>query len=248
MIVSRTGEVYHLGTITAHEKVIEHFKLKDGDKNHIARVEISPRVDGEYLKPITAIDWKFRLDEEEKPSWWETNTDTKCWEAFIAWMKSTEGRDFKRKYKRIQKWANEMKSKTGEQLVYAEKLTPSVRKLIISYYKEGDSKYWDSVRGSVWYSVWGSVCDSSVRGSVWYSVMDSVWNSVWNSVWYSVRDSVRDSVLYSLGSYLGNEETIKLKLPADIFKAGVVHAKINDEIWVWGKKGKLLGKIEMKVN
>jgi len=50
-----------------------------------------------------------------------------------------------------------------------------------------------SVQGSVVHSVWDSV-PAYVKASVMVSVRDSVPDSVWNSVWHSVMVSVRDSV------------------------------------------------------
>ncbi len=217
-IVSRTGRVYHLGEIVSHERTVEKFKLKDKD-GHICRVEITPKKDLDYLKPVNEKYWDFKIDESE-PGWWEQKHEDRCWKAFSDWIKSNKGKQFRRNLKKIMVWANSMKSKSGEQHIHATKLSKGTKELIEAYYQKSDS----------------------VRDSVW----DSVWDSVRDSVWASVRDSVRASVLYSLGTFLGNKDAIKLKLPTDIFKAGVVHAKINDEIWIWGRNGKLLKKWKVK--
>ncbi len=257
-VVSRTGRVYHLGEIVSHEKAVEKFKLKDKD-GHICRVEITPKKDIDYLKPVNEKYWNFQIDED-KPNWWEQKHEDRCWKAFSDWMKSNKGKQFRRKMKKIMVWADGMKAKNGEQHVHATRLTKKTQELIKAYYKKSDS-IWASVRASVWDSIWDSIWASawdsvwaSVRASVWdsiwasvrASVWDSIWDSIWASAWDSVRASVRASVLFSLGTFLGNKDVIKIKLPADIFKAGVVHAKINDEIWVWGRKGKLLKKWKVK--
>ena len=113
-IVSRTGKVYHLGEIKAHEMVIDKFKLKDKD-NHICRVEITPKKELEYLKPIGNKNWDFKIDEDETPNWWEHNHKERCWKALSDWMKSNKGKQFRRKFKKIVVWADGMKAKSGEQ-------------------------------------------------------------------------------------------------------------------------------------
>ncbi len=257
-VVSRTGKVYHLGEITSHEKIIEHFKLSDSLMGHICRVEI-PILNGFNLKPKK--EWKLKVDEIEIPSWWKPKFESVCFEEFEKFYK----KDFCKKWKRFKKLNghNEQLTKmTGEQIIHRTKLLSLHEKLIVEYYLLGEKESWDSVRDSVWGSVRGSVWDS-VWGSVWDSVRDSVRDSVWGSVWGSVRDSVRDSVWDSVrdsvwdsvrdsvwGSQFPNKP-YPLALPKKIFDLGYIHCLVKEKdsvsrIHVYGKRGKLLKKIDFK--
>ena len=87
-------------------------------------------------------------------------------------------------------------------------------------------KLGDSIRNSVWASVWVSVRASvgdSVRDSVWNSVQDSVWDSVRTSVWASVEDSVWDSVRASVWASVGDSVW-------DSVRASV-RASVRDSVW-----------------
>ncbi len=233
-VMSRTGKVYHLGEIVSHEKIIRKFKLKDRWSD-IARFEIIPKNELDYLKPIDERYWKFKIDEEAEPSWWNKEKEFKCWNAFEKWMKSQEGKDFRRKFRKIMKWKEKMEKKTDEQHIYATKLNPRVKKLIKEYYYK--RRNWYLVRDSVW---------DSVSNSVWDLVKNSVWDSVSDSVGILVKKSIWDLFTYNFGILCNSKEAMKLKLPVDIFKAGVVHAAINNDIMVWGKKGKLLDRWDVK--
>jgi hypothetical protein len=88
----------------------------------------------------------------------------------------------------------------------------------------------DSVRDSVWASVW-----DSVRDSVWASVRDSVWDSVWDSVGASVGASVRDSVRASVGA------SVRASVGASVWASvgASVGASVRDSVWdsVWDSVG-----------
>ncbi len=253
-VVSRTGKVYHLGEITSHEKIIEHFKLSDSQMGHICRVEI-PILNGFELKPKK--EWKLKVDETETPTWWKPRFETSCFKEFEKFYK----KDFSAKWKRFKKLNehNEHLTKmTGDQLIHRTKLLHSHEKLIIKYYLLGEKESWGSVWGSVRDSVWGSVW-GSVRDSVWGSVWDSVWDSVrgsvrdsvWDSVWDSVRGSVRGSVWGSVWDSQFPNKIYPLALPKKIFDLGYIHCLVKEKddvtrIHVYGKKGKLLKKIDFK--
>jgi hypothetical protein len=218
-IISRSGKVYHLGEIVSHEKIIEQYKLKDGLMQNIARVEI-PLLNGFELKPKEKR--KLVIDEEEKPNWFTEKHEKNCFKELNAFMKNTFTKKWKR-FKKLNARNEKLATMKGEEIIYREKLLPSHEKLIVKYYLLGEKQSWDSV----WDSMWDSVRDS-VRDSVWDSVRDSVWYSLWDS-----------------------KKPYPLALPKNIFDLGYIHCLITEKdevsrIYVYGKKGKLLKKIDFK--
>ena len=261
-VIDRTGKVYHLGEITSHEKVIEKFKLKDGDMNNICRIEI-PVIDKFDFLPETK--WQVKIDQPETPSWLTEEMKNSAIKTFSSWNTVV----FQKKWKRFKKLNahNEQPTKMkGEEIIWREKLTSAHEKLIMKFYLLGEKKSWysvldsvlDFVRDSVWYSVGYfvgySVLDSvldSVRDSVRDSARDSVLDSVLDSVWYSVLDSVWHSVLDSGWHSAFLNKPYPLALPKKIFDLGYIYClvKENDNIsriHVYGKRGKLLKKIDFK--
>ncbi|MCK9597878.1 MAG: hypothetical protein M0R06_02485, partial [Sphaerochaeta sp.] len=155
--------------VDSHENLIQDAGLKD-DGHNFARVEIAP-LNRDYLNPD---EWKFRLDEKAKPSWWTSAHEFAASDEWVLWEKKLrkilpEGKNIVHPFRDIEP---------------PKKIT----KKHLSLLKEWAS-VWDSVRASVWDSVRASV-GASVRASVW----DSVGASVWDSVWASVRASVGASV------------------------------------------------------
>ena len=67
-IVTRRGDVFCNPMIDSHEDIIEYFDIKDGKVNHIVRVEFSP-VEEKDLDKIEL--YKFRVDEESTPKWFD---------------------------------------------------------------------------------------------------------------------------------------------------------------------------------
>ena len=253
-VVTRTGKVYHLGDIISHERIIEKFKLKDKNDN-LCRVEI-PVLNVDFsIKPKK--EWKLKIDEEEKPSWWSVKKEERCFKELDRWLKAS---GFRRRLKAVlnDKYLNSLKKKSGELIIHREKLLASHEKLFVEFYLLGEKQPWDSVRASmqdslrdsVWYSVWDYVWDS-----VRYSVQDSVWTSLWNpvrdSMWYSVWDSMRDSLWDSVRVLIFPKKKYPLALPKKIFDLGYIHCLVKGKdgisrIHVYGKKGKLLKKIDFK--
>ena len=85
---------------------------------------------------------------------------------------------------------------------------------------------WDSVGASVWASVWDSV-RASVRASVGASVRASVWDSVRASVWDSVRASVRASVGASVRASVW--DSVRASVRASV--GASVRASVWDSVW-----------------
>ena len=116
-IIDRYGKCYTLGEIVAHEQIIKKYKLKDGHSQHMARWEIAPKRTHDYLKTVGETNWRFKLDEDIKPSWWSGRMEEKCWKFTVNWFKSKEGKAFVVKFKRFKKLnaENEKKAKmSGE--------------------------------------------------------------------------------------------------------------------------------------
>ena len=155
-VIDENGEVYWKMGMDSHEDIISHFKLKDdsGDKRtvKIARFEIAP-ANGDYFNPD---EWRFKLDEEVRPDWFNGGYEKICWDAQGAW---------KRKLDKIL---------IHKPIVHPFKIVPpkKITKAHLSLLKNWASVWdsvWDSVRASVGDSVWDSVGDS-VRASVGASV------------------------------------------------------------------------------
>ena len=66
-IVLRNGDVLTHPMLDSHSDLVAYYALPDttAHHQHFAKVELTP-VD--WLDPTT---WRFRLDEETAPSWWE---------------------------------------------------------------------------------------------------------------------------------------------------------------------------------
>jgi hypothetical protein len=223
-IIHKNKKVTWKFGVDSHEDLITLAGYKD-DKSEahelqFARVEISPK-DGNYLDP--EVPYIFKLDEEQKPSWWSDSYENKCWDAQDQWLAKLNS-ILVRKHiihpfqitppeitdehiRLLREWAS-VRDSVGASV--RASAWASVRDSV------GDS-VGASVRDSVRDSVWASVRDSvgaSVRASVWASVWDSVGasvrDSVRDSVWDSVRDSVRDSVWAYAGTFF--------ILPSDAWK------------------------------
>jgi len=247
-VVDKHGKIYHLGDIVAHERIVEKYKLDDKTAGNICRVEIKVFTSDFEFMPEEK--WKFKLDENEAPVWWSHKHEDRCFKELNAWLEKS---NFEKRLNALvhNKELEVLKNKTGEQIIYREKLLPAHEKLIVKYYLMGEKESWDSVWDSVWDSMRGSVWDSvwvSVRGSVRDSVWDSMRGSVWDSVWVSVRDSVWDSMRGSVFP----DKRYPLALPKKIFDLGYIHCLITEKdnvrrIHVYGKKGMLLKKIDFPV-
>ena len=184
--------------VDSHEELISLAGYKD-DKSEahelqFARVEIAPKR-GDYLNPDAV--YIFKLDEEQKPSWWTDSYENKCWDSQEKWLAELN-KVFVRKAI-IHPF----------QIKPPENITEEHIQLLKEWASVGAS-VWDSVGASVGASVWASVGASvwdsvgaSVWASVWDSVGDSVGASVWDSVGASVWDSVWASVWDSVGAYTG---------------------------------------------
>ena len=71
-VVLRNGDLRMHPMIDSHAELVEYFKLPDATKfvSHFAKVELTPPADpGNNWMDVSQ--WKFRLDEETAPVWWE---------------------------------------------------------------------------------------------------------------------------------------------------------------------------------
>jgi hypothetical protein len=208
---------------------------KDPAKITFCRIEISPE-NKDYLNPDTK--YKFKIDTDIVPVWWDERYEKAAWLAFQKWKKQLD------------------KILVRKPIVRPFSVEPptEITDEHIRLLKE-----WASVRASVWASVWDSVGDSvgasvwaSVRASVRASVGDSVWASVWDSAWASVRDSVRASVKDSVRAYTGTffvlprTEEYPFQCLADLWEQGLVPS-FDGKKWRLhgGKNAKILWEGEL---
>ena len=123
-MVSRTGKVYHLGEIVSHEKVIEHFKIRDSGMQNICRVEI-PVIDGFNLMPEK--DWKLKVDEEETPSWWKPEHEAACFRELERFFRKGFLAKWKR-FKKLNAHDERLAKMKGEQIIHRTCLLPAHEK------------------------------------------------------------------------------------------------------------------------
>ena len=66
-LVLRNGDVRHHPMLDSHADLVQYFKLPDAHQHHqhFAKVELTP------VDWMDVSTWKFRLDEESAPGWWE---------------------------------------------------------------------------------------------------------------------------------------------------------------------------------
>ena len=173
--------IWKLGT-DSHDDLLKSAGIADDtkDPNEIkfCRIEISPE-DGDYLN--SDAKYKFKIDTDIVPVWWEEGHEKAAWLAFQKWKKQLD------------------KILVRKPIIHPFHMNPpsEITEEHIRLLKE-----WDSVLDSVGASVWASVGDS-VEASVGASVLDSVEASVWASVGASVLDSVEASVWDSVRAYNG---------------------------------------------
>ena len=68
-LYTRTGDLLWHWCTDHHSDLMRIFKLKDEQEQHFVRVEFTPPED---LATIVDVDtWKFRLDEERTPGWFD---------------------------------------------------------------------------------------------------------------------------------------------------------------------------------
>ena len=71
-VVTRNGKFLHNAFLDSHEDIIDLFNLHDNGIDNFVRVEFIPR--GKFWE----IDnYKFRIDENEVPSWWAKELEEK---------------------------------------------------------------------------------------------------------------------------------------------------------------------------
>ena len=152
--------IWKLGT-DSHDDLLKSAGIADDtkDPNEIkfCRIEISPE-DGDYLN--SDAKYKFKIDTDIVPVWWEEGHEKAAWLAFQKWKKQLD------------------KILVRKPIIHPFHMNPpsEITEEHIRLLKE-----WDSVLDSVGASVWASVGDS-VEASVGASVLDSVEASVWDSV------------------------------------------------------------------
>ena len=181
--------IWKLGT-DSHDDLLKSAGIADDTKDpkeiKFCRIEISPE-DGDYLN--SDAKYKFKIDTDIVPVWWEEGHEKAAWLAFQKWKKQLD------------------KILVRKPIIHPFHIDPPTEiteehiRLLKEWASVGDSVR-DSVGDSVRDSVGASV-GASVRASVWASVRASVWASVWASVRDSVRDSVWASVRDSVWAYNG---------------------------------------------
>ena len=173
--------IWKLGT-DSHDDLLKSAGIADDTKDpkeiKFCRIEISPE-DGDYLN--SDAKYKFKIDTDIVPVWWEEGHEKAAWLAFQKWKKQLD------------------KILVRKPIIHPFHMNPpsEITEEHIRLLKE-----WESVLDSVGASVWASVGDS-VEASVGASVLDSVEASVWASVGASVLDSVEASVWDSVRAYNG---------------------------------------------
>ena len=173
--------IWKLGT-DSHDDLLKSAGIADDTKDpkeiKFCRIEISPE-DGDYLN--SDAKYKFKIDTDIVPVWWEEGHEKAAWLAFQKWKKQLD------------------KILVRKPIIHPFHMNPpsEITEEHIRLLKD-----WDSVLDSVGASVWASVGDS-VEASVGASVLDSVEASVWASVGASVLDSVEASVWDSVRAYNG---------------------------------------------
>jgi len=71
-VVTRNGKFLHNAFLDSHEDIVDLFNLHDNGIDNFVRVEFIPR--GKFWE----IDnYKFRIDENEVPSWWAKELEEK---------------------------------------------------------------------------------------------------------------------------------------------------------------------------
>src|SRR3972149_4123728 len=94
-LVTKGGGVIWRAGVDSHDKLYEMYreshKLRDDttepNKMTFARVEIVPDNTEKYKYLYPDLDWKFKVDEDNKPRWLKSRHEGKCWDAFEVWRK-----------------------------------------------------------------------------------------------------------------------------------------------------------------
>jgi hypothetical protein len=75
-VVLKNGDILTHPMIDSHAELVEYFKLPDTSAHirHFVKVELRPNTDESWLDPSL---WTFRLDEENKPAWWDDEMSAK---------------------------------------------------------------------------------------------------------------------------------------------------------------------------
>ncbi|MFA5419762.1 MAG: hypothetical protein WC341_15020, partial [Bacteroidales bacterium] len=181
--------IWKLG-MDSHDDLLESAGITDDTKDPakitFCRIEISPE-NGDYFDPDAK--YKFKIDTDIVPVWWEERHEKAAWLAFQNWKKQLD------------------KILVRKPIIHPFGIEPpaEITDEHIRLLKE-----WDSVRASVLASVGASMYDSvlaSVRTSVYASVLASVGASMYDSVRASMYDSmgasVGDPMFASVGASVG---------------------------------------------
>ena len=117
--------------VDSHSELAKLGGYADKQLGEFAKIEITPR-NGNYLDPDI---WDYRVDESPAPEWCGIREKELCLQAHSKWLKKLD------------------KILIRKPIVNPFDLTPpKVTDTHIRLLKK-----WDSLRGSVWDSVWGSV-------------------------------------------------------------------------------------------
>ena len=179
--------IWKLGT-DSHNDLLHSAGIKDDTKDPakitFCRIEISPE-NKDYLNPDAK--YKFKIDTDIVPVWWEERHEKAAWLAFQKWKEQLD------------------KILVRKPIVHPFHIEPpaEITEEHIRLLKEW-ALVWRSARASasalVWDPVWESVGDS-VAASAGALVWESVGASVWRSARASAGESVWDSVWASVGAY-----------------------------------------------
>ena len=180
-IVLKSRKVIWKVETDSHDELLHSAGIKDDTKDPakitFCRIEISPE-NKDYLNPDAK--YKFKIDTDIVPVWWEERHEKAAWLAFQKWKKQLDKILVRKPI--LHPFLIEPPTEITEEHIRLLKEWASVRASVRA-----------TMIPSVWDSIWNSVRDSvwdSVGDSIWDSIRDSVRDSVWDSIWDSIRDSV----------------------------------------------------------
>ena len=95
-IVTKTGKVVWKFGVDSHDELLKIAKIEDNSRDPkmitFCRVEISPEENAlgyrDYLNPEAK--YKFKVDMDFTPLWWEDRHEKAAWLAFQKWKKQLD--------------------------------------------------------------------------------------------------------------------------------------------------------------
>ena len=211
-IVIVDGKVHHLGETDNHYIIIKKANLESED---YCQIEISPKEEFDYLSPINADRWNLKIDWWEKPAWWTKRHEDASWNAIREFYSHPIGKRFIERFKRAKSWVDGHVTKTADQYFYATSLDPKVKDMIKRYYDRDD---WDKVVDGVWHGGIANTVWDELRAYAFVNSCDI----------FHFRKEFFMYTMYKISKIVGMGETKNIRLPVDIFEAGVCHAMVKE--------------------